>query len=77
MSYIHGTYAAYFKHKCRCVACSAYQNGRNARNRADRKASGRLNHGTRSAYDAGCRCGACLDVRQARYAIESGKAVSS
>lgn len=67
MSYIHGTYVAYAKHRCRCVSCVDYQNGRNARNRADRKAAGRLNHGTRSAYAAGCRCPECTAARGDAY----------
>ena len=63
----HGTYAAYFRDKCRCPACSTYQSARNARNRADRMAAGRLNHGTRSAYDAGCRCASCVEARGDAY----------
>jgi hypothetical protein len=71
MSYTHGTYTAYGRYRCRCVACVAYQNGRNQRNRADRKSSGRLSHGTRSAYDAGCRCDDCLGARRAVYEVEN------
>jgi len=67
VSYIHGTYSAYARHGCRCVACVEYQNGRNARNRADRLANGRLNHGKRSAYDAGCRGPECIQVRVEGY----------
>lgn len=74
MSYTHGTYVAYAKHKCRCVACTAYQNGRNARNRSERLTDGRLNHGTRSAYDAGCRCSACTGARRAAYQAEKAGA---
>lgn len=62
-SYTHGTYTGYYWHKCRCSKCTEYQRTRVARNRADRLASGRLSHGTRSAYDAGCRCEPCLAVR--------------
>ena len=60
----HGTYTRYADHGCRCDACRAYQRDRVARNRADRLASGRLNHGTRSARDAGCRCDACVMTRR-------------
>lgn len=67
----HGTYAAYAKDKCRCVECRGYQSARNAQNRADRLASGRLSHGRRSAYDAGCRCELCLGARQAAYGREN------
>lgn len=64
----HGTYRMYAApFRCRCDACRAYQNDRVARNRADRLASGNLNHGTRSAYDAGCKCGSCRLARRAAY----------
>lgn len=59
----HGTYGMYARKKCRCDKCRAYQNSRVAKNRADRLASGRLNHGTRSARDAGCTCDSCLATR--------------
>ena len=36
-------------------------------NRAKRLAAGTLNHGTRTAYDCGCRCLQCLDARKAIY----------
>ena len=77
----HGTYAAY-KRGCRCPACSAYQAGRVAANRADRLArlqatddiapaltswQAPIGHGTRSAYDAGCRCEPCRGARKSRY----------
>lgn len=66
-STVHGTYAAYFWRDCRCTACATYQSARNARNRADRLASGRLSHGARSAYDAGCRCEPCKEARREAY----------
>ena len=59
----HGTYTAYFWYWCRCGRCREYQNKRVARNRAARLATGNLSHGTRSAYDAGCRCGICKTAR--------------
>jgi hypothetical protein len=62
----HGTYVMYY-YGCRCTACSQGQSQRNARNRADRLASGRLSHGTRSAYDAGCRCDPCRQARREAY----------
>lgn len=71
MSYRHGTYVAYAKHHCRCDKCREQQRSRVARNRKDRKKSGRLNHGTRSAYDCGCRCASCLAIRAEIYERES------
>jgi hypothetical protein len=70
MSYRHGTYTAYFRHWCRCDACRTYQADRIRRIRADQLATGRLSHGLRSAYDAGCRCEPCRTVKRladARY----------
>lgn len=60
---MHGTYSQYFRRKCRCEECRAYQRNRVAKNRAERLADGRLSHGKRSAYDAGCRCSQCKAVR--------------
>ncbi len=65
----HGTSAAYDGAGCRCDVCRGYQAMRVRRNRRERVAAGRLTHGTRSAYDAGCRCPACKDARKVRYAI--------
>jgi hypothetical protein len=62
----HGTYVMYL-YGCRCGPCARNQAERNARNRADRLASGRLTHGTRSAYDAGCRCDPCRQSRREAY----------
>jgi hypothetical protein len=62
----HGTYKAYAEARCRCYRCVAYQRERVARNRAERLASGRLNHGTRSARDCGCQCEPCLATRPAK-----------
>lgn len=55
----HGTVTGYRNHGCRCADCRKAHAEANRRNREDRLASGRLNHGTRSALDAGCRCVAC------------------
>jgi hypothetical protein len=68
MSFTHGTASGYERHGCRCDLCRANHNERVARNRADRLASGPLSHGTRSAYDAGCRCAACMEDRRRAYA---------
>lgn len=78
----HGTYRRYFVDKCRCDLCREAQRARVAQNRADRLVSGRLNHGTRSAYDAGCRCLPCtvhrmtvtrtVDVRSAAHRAAKG-----
>lgn len=65
-----GTYSAYYRDKCRCAKCRAYQTSRVAANRADRLAAGRINHGTVSGYDAGCHCDACSATRAARYELE-------
>jgi hypothetical protein len=73
-SYVHGTNYAYEYAGCRCDQCCAFQRERVARNRADRLADGRLTHGTRSAWDAGCRCLACLDRRRAAYPRERARA---
>ena len=62
----HGTQIMY-EYGCRCDPCRKHQNQRNARNRAERLASGRLSHGTRSAYDAGCRCDPCRQARREAY----------
>jgi hypothetical protein len=69
----HGTYGTYFHLKCRCFACREYQRARVARNRAARLASGNLSHGSRSAYDAGCRCDQCLSARRASYPAEKSQ----
>ena len=64
----HGTYTMYGKRGCRCAECREGQRARVARNRAERLAAGRLTHGTRSAYDAGCRCQWCKAERRAASA---------
>ena len=63
MSGDHGTYSMYARKGCRCDDCREYQRARVAKNRADRLASNRLNHGSRSSYDAGCRCKLCRETR--------------
>lgn len=59
----HGTYTMYARRGCRCDSCKEYQRARVAKNRSDRLKTGNLSHGTRSAYDAGCRCMDCKVVR--------------
>jgi hypothetical protein len=56
-----------------CPECRARQRVRVARNRAERLAEGRLSHGKRSAYDAGCRCYRCEDARQEAYERNPGE----
>lgn len=69
----HGTRRGYDRDRCRCTLCRAVNADRVARNRAARFANPeRLNHGHRSAYDAGCRCEACSLVRQSAYWREGG-----
>jgi hypothetical protein len=63
----HGTITAYRNHGCRCDECRAVQREYVYRNRRARAAEGRLNHGTRSAYDAGCRCDDCRLNRMIAY----------
>ena len=67
MSITHGSVAGYDWHGCRCTRCTETHSSRVRRNRADRLAAGQLSHGTRSAYDAGCRCEACKQARRAAY----------
>lgn len=69
----HGTYSTYFRRKCRCEECRAYQRERVAKNRADRLARGVV-HGSRSSYDAGCRCIPCLKARRKIYPRENAVA---
>lgn len=63
----HSPTTGYERHNCRCEACVAHHNARVKQNRQERLADGRLTHGTRSAYDAGCRCVDCSEVRRAAY----------
>ena len=67
MSHTHGTYKAYAIHGCRCDRCREYQNARVAKSRADRLASGRINHGS-AGWDDGCRCDVCTTNHRTRYA---------
>jgi hypothetical protein len=59
---VHGTASGFAacapKGAPRCETCRAYQRERSRANRADRRARG-LCTGTRSSYDAGCRCAQC------------------
>lgn len=68
----HGTYTMYARNGCRCESCREYQNSRVRRNRADRLENRRLAHGTRSAYDAGCRCVHCRN-RRAKISFDNGE----
>lgn len=62
-----------YRSGCKCVICRAANALRVARNRARRAADpDRLSHGTRSAYDAGCRCEPCTDERRIAYLREGG-----
>lgn len=67
----------YERHGCKCAGCRAAHADRVRRNRADRLAAGRLTHGTRSAYDAGCRCTdndrvpSCTGARRVAYEREA------
>jgi hypothetical protein len=71
---IHGTISAYRrKGGCRCEKCRAVHAEYTRRNRAERLAQQRLNHGTRSAYDAGCRCYPCVDARRRAYDSNPGE----
>lgn len=63
----HSPIAGYERHGCRCDACVAGHNARVRENRRQRLAEGRLSHGTRSAYDAGCRCEDCGKARREAY----------
>lgn len=56
-----------------CEKCRAYQRERVRRNRSERLAEGRLNHGTRSAADTGCPCTACRGVRRKAYLTNPGE----
>jgi len=67
VSYRHGTLSAYRNHGCRCTRCTDAQAMSSRRNRLSRLSSGRLSHGSRSAYDAGCRCGQCRSARIEAY----------
>lgn len=51
-----------------CEDCRKHQRARVRKNRAERLITGRLNHGKRSAYDAGCECRDCLRARAEAYA---------
>lgn len=63
----HGSCARYELDGCRCPLCKHNHNERVKRNRRERLESGLLSHGTRSAYDAGCRCPECAAARRDAY----------
>jgi hypothetical protein len=68
---VHGTAGVYATCTAdagrRCGLCRAYQCGRVAANRAARRARA-LCTGTRSSYDAGCRCTRCTAANSAACA---------
>lgn len=69
----HGAMRGGYLRGCRCSECRGVNAERVRRNRERRQADpSRLNCGTRSAYDAGCRCEACLLLRQSVYWREEG-----
>lgn len=66
---VHGVSPSlYDRHGCRCGPCRKAHNDRVRRNRAARRKNP-VSHGTRSSYDAGCRCEACRLVRQQASAV--------
>ena len=73
----HGTYAGWSWHDRHNVpACDACREAKREYVRAQRAASlaaGRLTHGRRSTFDAGCRCGQCRAVRQVAYVTNPGE----
>lgn len=50
-----------------CEGCKAHQRERVAQNRKERAESGKITHGTRSGYDAGCRDDCCRSKRLEAY----------
>ena len=63
----HGTDYRYTRLGRRCPMCVENHRARIAAERKARLDAGRLNHGTRSAYDAGCRCDECRAARRRAY----------
>lgn len=62
-----------YRRGCRCTPCRGANAARVRDNRAARLADpARLTHGTRSAYDAGCRCRECWLTRRDAYWIREG-----
>ena len=63
----HGTYTRYKYHKCRCKRCRAaialYVTEYRERN-MNSKSLPNLTHGTRSAYNNGCRCEDCAKANR-------------
>jgi hypothetical protein len=57
--------------RCRCEVCREDHRVKTAANRKARLAQGVI-HGSRSSYDAGCRCDYCLGARRLAYARERG-----
>lgn len=59
----HGVYT----HGCRCDDCREAHRSYTRERRAKSLADGTLSHGTRSTYDAGCRCERCVWARSVVY----------
>lgn len=74
---IHGSASTYRSGLCRDECCREPHRIATAKNRADRLKSGRLNHGTRSGYDAGCRCPDCRGARAAAHIRASQRAAQA
>jgi hypothetical protein len=56
---------------CDSAACREESRRWVTRNRVERMASGRLSHGTISAYDCGCRCDKCRRASSRKYHAET------
>lgn len=77
----HGTYTCYVKRRCRlpeCKAAAAEYKQRRKQQLIDNPQD--MKHGTRVAYEAGCRCDACKDIGRiklrefrGRKAVAEGK----
>jgi hypothetical protein len=61
----HGTINGYRCDGCRCADCTEAKRLYTREQRRAYLASGRINHGTASAWDAGCRCGQCRANKRA------------
>jgi hypothetical protein len=74
---IHGSASSYRSGLCREECCREPHRIATAQNRAERLKAGRINHGTRSGYDAGCRCPACRGARSAAHVRASQRAAAA
>lgn len=63
----HGSHYRYKMLGCRCPMGVEAHRRRTEESRMNRLLEGRLSHGTRSAYDAGCRCDDCRKARRDAY----------